>query len=99
MMALFVALRRARPCAALVGYSGALIGDEVLPEEIASRPPVLLVHGDTDEIVPVRALPAAMAPLRANSVPVETETRPGLGHGIDDRGLELGAAFLARHLG
>ncbi len=99
MMALFVALRRARPCAALVGYSGALIGDEILPEEIASRPPVLLVHGEADEIVPVQALPAAMAALRANSVPVETETRPGLGHGIDDRGLELGAAFLARHLG
>jgi phospholipase/carboxylesterase len=98
MMALFVALRRARACAALVGYSGALIGDEAMPEEIASRPPVLLVHGEADEIVPVQALPAAMAALKANSVPVETETRPGLGHGIDERGLELGTAFLARHL-
>jgi phospholipase/carboxylesterase len=94
----FVALRRARACAALVGYSGALIGDEAMPEEIASRPPVLLVHGEADEIVPVQALPAAMAALKANSVPVETETRPGLGHGIDERGLELGTAFLARHL-
>ncbi len=76
-----------------------MIGDEVLPEEIASRPPVLLVHGESDEIVPVQALPAAMAALRVNSVPVETETRPGLGHGIDDRGLQLGSEFLARHLG
>lgn len=99
MMALFVALRRARPCAALVGYSGALIGGEALPEEIASRPPVLLVHGAADEIVPVQALPAALAVLKANRVPVETETRPGLGHGIDDRGLQLGLAFLSRHLG
>jgi phospholipase/carboxylesterase len=99
MMALFVALRRARPCAGVVGYSGALIAGEVLPEEIASRPPVLLVHGDADDIVPVRALPAAVAVLQANSVPVESETRPGLGHGIDDRGLELGLEFLARHLG
>lgn len=99
MMALFVALRRARPCAAVVGYSGALIGGEALAGEIGSRPPVLLVHGDADEIVPVRALPAALAVLRANKVPVESETRRGLGHGIDDRGLELGLAFLARHLG
>ncbi len=99
MMALFVALRRARASAALVGYSGALIGDEALPEEIACRPPVLLVHGESDEIVPVQALPAAMAALKANSVPVETEARPGLGHGIDERGLQLGTAFLARHLG
>jgi len=99
MMALFVALRRAEPCAAVVGYSGALIGAEVLPEEIASRPPVLLVHGDADELVPVRALPAAVAALRANGVPVESETRRGLGHGIDERGLAMGADFLARHLG
>jgi phospholipase/carboxylesterase len=99
MMALFVALRRTKPCAAVVGYSGALIGAEALPEEIASRPPVLLVHGEADEIVPVAALPAAVAALRANSVPVESETRRGLGHGIDERGLALGAAFLARHLG
>lgn len=99
MMALFVALRRTKPCAAVVGYSGALIGAEALPEEIASRPSVLLVHGEADEIVPVAALPAAVAALRANSVPVESETRRGLGHGIDERGLALGAAFLARHLG
>jgi phospholipase/carboxylesterase len=99
MMALFVTLRRTKPCAAVVGYSGALIGAEALPEEIASRPPVLLVHGEADEIVPVAALPAAVAALRASSVPVESETRRGLGHGIDERGLALGAAFLARHLG
>lgn len=99
MMALFIALRRARPCAGVLGYSGALIGGDALPEEIASRPPVLLVHGDADEIVPVQALAAALAVLKANSVPVETETRRGLGHGIDEPGLDLGRAFLARHLG
>ncbi len=99
MVALFVALRRARPCAGLVGYSGALIGGDLLPEEIASRPPVLLVHGDADEIVPFQALAATTAALKANAVPVETESRPGLGHGIDERGLQLGVEFLTRHLG
>jgi len=98
MMSLFVALRRSKPCAALVGYSGALVGTDDLPEEISSRPPILLVHGEMDEIVPVRALPAAVAVLKANRVPVESDTRPALGHGIDERGLELGLSFLTRHL-
>ncbi len=98
MMALYVALRRARPCAALLGFSGALVGAEGLSDEIASRPPVLLIHGDADEVVPVQALPAAVAALEANGVPVASELRPGLGHGIDDAGLQRGIAFLTRHL-
>lgn len=98
ILALYVALRRERPCAGVLGYSGALIGAEHLSEEIKSRPPVLLVHGSADEIVPVQSLPAAVAALKANGVPVGSETRPGLGHGIDDRGLQLGIDFLARHL-
>ena len=99
MMALHVALRRNAPAAALLGYSGALIGAETLAGEITSRPPVLLVHGEVDEVVPADALPASAAALEANAVPVETESRPGLGHGIDDAGLARGLAFLARHLG
>jgi phospholipase/carboxylesterase len=99
MLALHVALRRARPCAGLLGYSGALIGADFLPEEINARPPVLLVHGDADEVVPVQALPAAVAVLEVNRVPVASELRRGLGHGIDERGLELGIEFLGRHLG
>ncbi|MGF1607817.1 MAG: alpha/beta hydrolase [Kiloniellales bacterium] len=94
MMALHVALRRARPCARLVGFSGLLIGADVLGEEIRSRPPVLLVHGDADEIVPVQALPAAVKALEANQVPVTAEVRPGLGHGIDPQGLALAVQAL-----
>ncbi|HET8728087.1 MAG TPA: alpha/beta fold hydrolase, partial [Alphaproteobacteria bacterium] len=44
MMALHVALRRKQPCAAIVGYSGALVAPETLAAEIGARPPVLLVH-------------------------------------------------------
>ena len=52
MMALHVGLRRARPLAGIVGFSGMLAGPEVLKAEIKSRPPVLLTHGDKDEMLP-----------------------------------------------
>jgi phospholipase/carboxylesterase len=98
MMSLYVALRRAAPCACVLGYSGALVGAAQLAEEITCRPPVLLVHGEADEIVPVQALPAAVQALESSNVPVAWERRPGLGHGIDPEGLGLGAKFLVQHL-
>jgi len=98
MMALHVGLRRARVPAGIVGYSGALLAGPELFLQIRARPPVLLVHGDADPIVPVGALDAAAIGLRAVGIDVETERRPGLGHSIDEVGLELGAAFLARVL-
>ena len=98
MAALHVALRRDEACAALLGYSGALLGAEQLAAEIKSKPPVLLVHGRADEIVPVQAMSQAFAVLEALGVPVEAHERPGLGHGIDEFGLETGARFLSRAL-
>jgi phospholipase/carboxylesterase len=94
MMSLFVGLRRERAVAGIVGFSGALVAPEALAGEIRARPPVLLVHGDADEIVPFARLGAAEATLRENGVPVETLRRPGLGHGIDEDGLKRCGAFL-----
>jgi phospholipase/carboxylesterase len=96
MMSLYVALRRAKPVAAVVGYSGALIDAGGLASEIRARPPVLLVHGDADSVVPYAELARAAAALKAAGVPVTVETRAGLQHGIDERGLSLGGQFLAR---
>jgi len=96
MTGLYVGLRRAEPCAQIVGFSGALVGPENLEREIRSRPPVLLVHGEADEVVPFPALAAAQAALETCQVPVETHGRPGLGHEIDQQGLELAAAALER---
>ena len=60
-----------------------------------SRPPVLLIHGDADEVVPVEAAYAAVAGLQAAGIPVQWSIRPGLGHGIDPASVAHGAAFLA----
>jgi phospholipase/carboxylesterase len=94
MMTLYVGLRRAKAAAALIGYSGVLVGPDALAAELRSRPPVLLAHGDADEVVPARALAVAAQALAANGVAVEQLLRPGLGHGIDEEGLRRGGAFL-----
>ncbi|HZB92148.1 MAG TPA: prolyl oligopeptidase family serine peptidase [Stellaceae bacterium] len=99
MMSLYVGLRRSLAPAGIVGYSGALVGAETLEQEIRVRPPVLLLHGDADEVVPPRVQPLAVAALEAAGVPVESLTRPGLGHSIDEVGLQRGGAFLQRVLG
>lgn len=95
MLALYIALRRALPCAGVVSYSGALIGAETLAVEIRSRPPMLLAHGDADPVVPFASLGAAIQMLDSHDVPVRRHAGRGLGHGIDGPGLELGGEFLA----
>ena len=95
MMALYIALRRANPCAAVVSYSGALIGAETLAEEIRSRPPMLLAHGDADPVVPFASLGAAVQMLGSHDVSARLHVGQGIGHGIDGPGLELGGDFLA----
>ncbi len=52
MMALFVGLRRAKKLAGILGYSGRLLAPDLLADELRSRPPVLLVHGTADPLVP-----------------------------------------------
>jgi phospholipase/carboxylesterase len=94
MMALFVGLRRARPAAGILGFSGRLLAPELLAGELRSRPPVLLVHGTEDPLVPYQSLAEAKAALTAASVPTETLTCPGIGHSIDERGLRRGGHFL-----
>ena len=98
MMSLHVGLRREKALAGIIGFSGALRTGESLAAELRSKPPVLLVHGDADPVVPFQALGAAETALKALGVPVESLVRPGLGHSIDEAGLRAGGAFLRRVL-
>jgi phospholipase/carboxylesterase len=95
MMALHVAPRRNRAVAAVVGYSGRLIAPSQLATEIKSKPPVLLVHGTADPVVPYASLATAEAALRDVGIAVKTMARPGLTHAIDEEGLALGGDFIA----
>ena len=94
MMSLFVGLRRAEAVAGIVGFSGRLLASELLDSELRSRPPILLVHGTEDPLVPYSSLGAAEAALKAAGVPVETATSVGIGHSIDEQGLRQGGQFL-----
>jgi phospholipase/carboxylesterase len=98
MMALHVGLRRRNPLAGIAGYSGMLADEAGLADPTITRPPILLIHGDADPMIPVAAFHQAKAALAENGFDVESYVSPGLGHGIDMAGLELGGAFLARVL-
>lgn len=98
MMSLTVCLRRPEPFAGLVGFSGRLVADEE-DGPITSKLPVLLVHGDQDEMVPVDSIHEARSALAEAGVDVRWHVSRGVGHGIAPDGLSLAVAFLRDKLG
>jgi len=98
MMALTVGPRRTRQIAGIVGYSG-MVADEAALASAPTRPPILLIHGDADPMIPVAAFHQAKAALSASGFVIESHVSPGLGHSLDLHGLHLGEQFLARVLG
>ncbi len=98
MMALHIGPQRKRRLAGILGYSGLLADPKALKPDAVQKPPVLLIHGDRDELIPVAALFSAAQGLAAVEIPVEWHISPGVPHGIGPDGLELGLAFLKRVL-
>jgi len=94
MMSLYVAPRRETTLAAVVGFSGRLLAPELLAAEATSKPPIMLIHGEMDEMVPFDSMAEAEAGLSAVDFSVQTVACPGLGHGIDPSGLQNGGNFL-----
>jgi phospholipase/carboxylesterase len=99
MAALYVGPRRQNGPACILGYSGHLVAGAALATDARSKPEILLVHGEADEVLPVQATRHAEQLLRKQGFKVEAVYRPDLGHGIDEDGLRRGAAFLKRALG
>lgn len=96
MISLFTGLRRPAAPRAILAFSGALHAAGSLQAELANRAPVLLVHGEEDDVVPPERSREAESALRAAGVPVESHFIPRLGHGIDDEGISLGALALQK---
>ena len=104
MMALHVGLRRKLAPAAIVGYSGVLVGADKLSEASARNPrgappPILLIHGDQDPLIPIEAMFLAADALAGVDIPTQWHVSYGVGHGIDAGGLSHGGLFLSRAFG
>jgi len=98
MMSLHVAPRRAAAVAGVIGFSGRLLLPETLGKETLSRPPVLLIHGDQDPVVPLQSMPDAQEALTEAGFDVATHVSRGTAHGIAPDGLSLAAHFMIEHL-
>lgn len=100
MMALHVAPRREDEVAGIVAFSGRLLAPELLGDEVQSKPPILLVHGDQDDVVPVQSLPQAAEALQnAGFTDVYAHIMKGTAHGIAPDGLSVALAFMRDKLG
>jgi len=98
MMSLFVGLRREKPLAGILGFSGRLIATDLLATELRSKPRVLLAHGTADPIVPYESLAEAESALQQAGVPIEVLSCAGVEHSIDETGLRRGGQFLREAL-
>ena len=98
MMALHVGLRQRQQLGGIISFSGALIGTHLIRQELASFPPVLLIHGTEDMVVPFHESQQAYRALHDAGVPAELLSRPSLGHSIDEAGLKKATQFLQQRL-
>ncbi len=95
MMSLHVAPRREDAVAGVVAFSGRLLSPELLADDVKCRPPVLLVHGDQDDVVPIQSLPEAAEALQgAGWKEVYAHVMKGTAHGIAPDGLSVALAFM-----
>ena len=93
MSSLHIGPRREKELAAIVGFSGALLAPELL-NETKAKPPICLIHGEWDDVVPFAAMGMAENALKANEFSIETHARPGLPHSIDPGGIDIAIEFL-----
>ena len=95
MMSLQVGLRRPVKPAAIIGYSGMLARGTELEPLPPDTPPILMVHGGADPMIPADAMLASVGILGGAGAAVQWHISPGVGHGIDPVGLDLGGSFLS----
>lgn len=99
MMALHVLPRRDAEVAGIVGFSGRLLRPEQLAGEAKVKPPVLLIHGDQDPVVPFQDMGLAGEALEKAGFTVYGHVMKGTGHGIAPDGLSVALSFLKDRLG
>ena len=98
MLALHAGPRRTDMLACIVGFSGRLLAPEDLAGEMQTKPPVLLIHGDMDMVVPPTDMAKASDAMTRAGFKVLTHVSSGMAHGIAPDGLGLAIQFVKKHL-
>ena len=94
MMSLHLAPRKNEKIAGVVGIAGMLMQPELLEKEAVQKPPILLVHGDEDDVVPYEELSIVADTLVKANFEVYTLTSKGAGHSITEDGLRAALQFI-----
>jgi phospholipase/carboxylesterase len=94
MMAMHVGPRLPETLGGIIAFSGALIAPYHLATETTQKPPVCLIHGMADMVVPFAAMNMAEHALKTNGFTVVAHPRPMLGHGIDPQGIQSAIEFI-----
>ncbi|MGB4191855.1 MAG: dienelactone hydrolase family protein [Rickettsiales bacterium] len=94
MMALQLAPRLESPCHSVIGFSGAFLKPEILKQEIKSKPPILLIHGDLDQVIPVASHNVAVTSLKNIGLSVESHVLYNLAHSINMKAIDLAKNFI-----
>ncbi len=95
MMTMHTATRLPTAIHAAISFSGALLAPDKLADAVTAKPPVLLIHGEDDQVVPFQAMAIAEAVLSQVGIPVSVVGRAGLGHGIDGEGFAAAVKFIS----
>ena len=98
MLSLHMAPRRAEPIAAVISISGQLLQPERLAAETTAKSPVLVMHGDQDDVVPFPEMTATCNALVAVGFETYGHVMEGSGHTIAQDGLATALAFLPKTL-
>jgi phospholipase/carboxylesterase len=98
MIGIQVGLKKKEQINCLIGYSGKVINQKHLSDNINSKPKMFLMHGANDTIVPPTHLLEAKEYLKNHGINVRTKMFKNCEHKIPMEGSSLGLAFLKKNL-
>tara|TARA_B100000579_G_C22541782_1_gene715571 strand:+ start:110 stop:763 length:654 start_codon:yes stop_codon:yes gene_type:complete len=98
MISLQTGIKRKDKINSIIGYSGKIIDTEHLRKNIISRPNVILMHGDIDQVVTIDGLLEAKDFFAKNDYEIETKIFKNCEHRIPTEGSSLGLQFIKKHL-
>ena len=98
MISLQTGIKRKDKINSIIGYSGRIIDIEHLSKNIVSKPNVILMHGDIDQVVPIEGLLEAKNFFSKNNYEIETQIFKNCEHRIPTEGSSLGLQFIEKHL-